>query len=87
MVITVTAETRNLLPPPPPPDPHGIHAYAPLQRDRRQQGIERRGRRVDVQTVEGLAGTLERVDDVETGDRLPLGVLSVGDRVPDDVCR
>ena len=42
---------------------------------------------MDVQTVKGLSGTLERVDDVETGDRLPLGVLSVGDRVPDDVCR
>jgi hypothetical protein len=42
---------------------------------------------MDVQTVKGLSGTLERVDDVETGDRLPLGVLSVGDRVPDDVWR
>ena len=29
------------------------------------------------ESVEGLAGTLERVDDVERGDRLPLGVLSV----------
>ena len=28
--------------------------------------------------------SLERVDDVERGDRLPLGVLGVGDSVTDD---
>ena len=28
--------------------------------------------------------SLEGVDDVERGDRLPLGVLSVGDGVADD---
>jgi hypothetical protein len=28
--------------------------------------------------------TLERVDNVQRGDGLPLGVLSVGDSIPDD---
>ena len=37
------------------------------------------------ETVQGLAGTLEGVDDVERGDRLALGVLGVGDRVADNV--
>jgi hypothetical protein len=32
-----------------------------------------------------LSGTLEGVDDVERGDSLALGVLSVGDRITDDV--
>jgi len=35
--------------------------------------------------VEGFSGTLESVDNVERSDSLALGVLSVGDRVSDDV--
>jgi len=37
------------------------------------------------ETVEGSALPLERVDDVHRGHSLPLGVLRVGDGVPDDV--
>ena len=36
------------------------------------------------EAVKGTALTLESVDDVEGGDGLALGVLSVGDRVADD---
>jgi hypothetical protein len=41
--------------------------------------------RLCAETVEGPALSLERVNDIERGDGLPLGVLSVGDRVADDV--
>ena len=41
--------------------------------------------RLSTETVKGSALPLESVDDVEGGDGLPLGVLSVGDRVSDDV--
>ena len=37
------------------------------------------------ETVEGSALSLESVDDVDSGDGLSLGVLSVGDGVPDHV--
>ncbi len=40
--------------------------------------------RLTTETVESASLTLERVDDVERGDGLALGVLSVCDRVPDD---
>ena len=35
--------------------------------------------------VEGTALTFEGVDDVHGGDGLPLGMLCVGDSIPDDV--
>jgi hypothetical protein len=34
-----------------------------------------------------LSGALESVDDIERGDSLALGVLSVGNRVADDVLK
>ena len=37
------------------------------------------------ESVEGSSLPLEGVDNVHGGDGLPLGVLSVGDSVPDDV--
>merc|ERR1712139_563862 len=37
------------------------------------------------ETVEGSALSLESIDDIEGGDGLSLGVLSVGNRVSDDV--
>jgi hypothetical protein len=42
-------------------------------------------RSLDTETVERSPLSLERVDDVEGGDGLALGVLGVGDRVSDDV--
>ena len=36
------------------------------------------------ETVEGTALALEGVDNVEGGDGLALGVLGVGDGIPDD---
>jgi hypothetical protein len=44
-------------------------------------------RYLDTETVEGSALSLERVDDVEGSDGLALGVLGVGDGVPDNVWR
>ena len=41
-------------------------------------------RRLTTEAVESAALPLERVDDVERGDSLALGVLSVGDCVADD---
>jgi hypothetical protein len=41
---------------------------------------------LDTKTVKGSSLSLERVDDVESGDGLSLGVLSVGDRISNDVC-
>jgi hypothetical protein len=40
--------------------------------------------RLTTETVEGSALTLEGVDNVERGDGLALGVLSVGDGIADD---
>lgn len=45
---------------------------------------EERTRRLATETVESAALSLEGVDDVEGGDGLALGVLSVGDCVTDD---
>jgi len=60
---------------------------------RNRRGLERGESRVSEMLGEGderrreltLSGALEGVDDVERGDGLALGVLSVGDRVADDV--
>ena len=41
-------------------------------------------KRLTTETVQGAALTLEGVDDIEGGDSLALGVLSVGDGVTDD---
>jgi hypothetical protein len=41
--------------------------------------------KLDTETVESSALSLEGVDDVESGDGLALGVLGVGNRVSDDV--
>jgi hypothetical protein len=40
---------------------------------------------LSAETVEGTALALEGVDNVKRGDGLALGVLSIGDRVADDV--
>lgn len=44
----------------------------------------KKANRLATETVEGAALPLEGVDDVEGGDGLALGVLSVGDGVADD---
>jgi hypothetical protein len=41
-------------------------------------------RRLTTETVEGTALALQSVDNVEGGDGLALGVLSVGDSITDD---
>jgi hypothetical protein len=58
-------------------------------REKNEGGRDREGDEVRLvsETVEGLAGALEGVDDVEGGDGLALGVLSVGDGVADDVLK
>jgi hypothetical protein len=47
--------------------------------------VECRPKSLGTETVQSSALSLERVDDVERGDGLALGVLGVGDRVTDDV--
>lgn len=42
-------------------------------------------RKLTSETVKGTALPLEGVDDVHSGHRLPLGVLGVGDGIPDYV--
>lgn len=39
------------------------------------------------ETVEGSAGPFQCVDNIESGDGLAFGVLSVGDRVTDNLMR
>ena len=39
------------------------------------------------EAVKGAALALERVDDIHGGDGLPLGVLGVGDGIPDDILK
>jgi len=41
--------------------------------------------RLSAETVEGASLALQGVDDIEGGDGLALGVLSVGDGITDDV--
>lgn len=48
---------------------------------------KKEGRRLTTETVEGTALALERVDNVERGDGLALGVLSVGDSIADDALK
>ena len=43
------------------------------------------GLELTAESVQGTSLALEGVDDVHGSDGLPLGVLSVGDSVPDDV--
>ena len=40
---------------------------------------------LSTETVEGAALALKSVDDIERGDSLALGVLSVGDGIADDI--
>ncbi len=44
-------------------------------------------KRLSAESVEGLALALEGVDDIHGGDGLAASVLSVGDRVADDVLK
>jgi len=53
-------------------------------RDKKRRDVEMRRGSLGTETVKGAALSLESVDNVERGDSLALGVLSVGDRVADD---
>ena len=39
------------------------------------------------ESVKGTSLTLEGIDDIHSGDSLPLGVFGVGDGVPDHVLK
>lgn len=56
-----------------------LHACFP-----RSTSVEKSKSRLTTETVQGTALALEGVDNVEGGDGLALGVLSVGDGVTDD---
>jgi len=70
---------------------HGASSEVRGTQFKRCTSGHREGRRTEgagrsrAEAVEGAALALERVDDVERGDGLALGVLGVGDRVADDV--
>jgi hypothetical protein len=48
---------------------------------------ERDGVKLTSETVEGATLTLQSIDDIHGGDGLPLGVLGVGDSIPDDILK
>ena len=55
------------------------------EKRRKMGGGRRESEALVSETVKGLSGTLESVDNVEGGDSLALGVFSVGDGITDDV--
>jgi hypothetical protein len=68
--------------------PHGSkHSNVPAQERKTHRDRRKSGRRLTTETVEGTALALESVDNVERGDGLALGVLSVGDGVTDDALK
>jgi hypothetical protein len=58
-----------------------VNRQRPRRGRRRSTRRAERERRLTTETVEGTALALERVDNVEGGDSLALGVLSVGDSI------
>lgn len=59
-----------------------LHARFP-----QSTSVEKSKSRLTTETVQGTALALEGVDNVEGGDGLALGVLSVGDGVTDDTLK
>lgn len=51
----------------------------------KNQAPEGKSESLTTETVEDTALVLESLDHIYGGDSLPLGVLGVGDRVPDHV--
>jgi hypothetical protein len=49
--------------------------------------VEEWSRHLTTESVEGSALPLQSIDDIHGGDSLPLGVLSVGDSITDDVLK
>ena len=47
----------------------------------------RRSKSLASESVEGTSLAFEGIDDIHGGDSLPLGVLSVGDGITDDVLK
>ena len=43
--------------------------------------------KLTAESVEGAALSLEGIDDIHSGDSLPLGVFGVGDSITDDVLK
>ena len=64
-----------------------VNRQQPQRSRRRSTRRAEERRRLTTETVEGTALALESVDDVEGGDGLALGVLSVGDSVADDTLK
>jgi hypothetical protein len=61
-----------------------VNRQQPQRGRRRSTRRAERERRLTTETVEGTALALESVDNVEGGDGLALGVLSVGDSIAND---
>jgi len=64
-----------------------VNRQQPQRGRRRSTRRVEKERRLTTETVEGTALALERVDNVEGGDSLALGVLSVGDSIADDALK
>ena len=62
--------------------PLALEAYRYVTRD---YHIEQKSSDSTTETIQGPALPLESVDDVHGSDSLPLGMLSVGDGVTDDI--
>ena len=49
--------------------------------------LEHHGKSLTSKSIEGTSLSLEGIDDIHSGDSLPLGVFGVGDGVTDDVLK
>ena len=49
--------------------------------------LEHYGKSLTSESIEGTSLSLEGIDDIHSGDSLPLGVFSVGDGITDDVLK
>ena len=49
--------------------------------------LEHYGKSLTSESVEGTSLSLEGIDDIHSGDSLPLGVFGVGDGITDDVLK
>lgn len=71
-----------------PPDPRAYCVIVDVASHEESREREReRESSLSTETVQSAALSLESVDDIEGGDSLSLGVLSVGDGVSDDTLK
>ncbi len=67
--------------------PPSAEADNRLKKAGRSRNMQEERNRLTTETVQGATLSLECVDNVERGDSLALGVLSVGDSVADNTLK